>query len=130
MRVAHHRQQILDVNEPNRVIEILAAQRKTCVLGLDGLFHIGLEVVLEVKINDFTARRHDVPHDAVTEVEHVKDKFTPQGSNVRGFFALLEDQSQFLFAVCELTRGNCLKPEHSAQKKIRRLIEQPDGRLK
>src|SRR6266404_1761293 len=106
MRVAHHRKQFLDVNEAHRVIEILPTQRETCVLGIDGLFHVGLEVVFEIKINDLTARRHNIAHDAVAKVEHVKDKFAAEGRNLGGLLAFPNNQSQFLLAMSQLSFGN------------------------
>jgi len=38
MRIAHHEKQILDMNEADGVIEVVAAQRETRVLRLDRLF--------------------------------------------------------------------------------------------
>ena len=79
------------MNEPDGVIQIFAAQRKTRVTRFDGLFHIGFEIILQVEVNDFAARRHDIAHDAVAQVEHIKNKFTAERSHVRGFFALLKN---------------------------------------
>ena len=116
MRIAHHRHQFLDVNEADRIIEIFAAERKAGVTRFDGLFHIGLEIVLQVEVNDFAARRHDVAHDAVAQVEHVKDKLAPKRRNVCRFFALLENEPQFFLTVRKLARANRLQPEHSVAK--------------
>src|SRR5882724_870218 len=126
MRVAHHRKQFLDVNEPNRVIEILPAERETCVLGIDGLFHVGLEVVLEVKINDFTARRHDIAHDAVAQVEHVKDKFTTERRNLGGLFAFPNNQSQLLLAMGQFSFGNGFYMKKAPKNPIARGVKEPD----
>ena len=79
MRIAHHLQEFLDMNEPDGVIQIFAAQRKTRVTRFDGLFHIGFEIILQVEVNDFTARRHDVAHDAVAQVEHIHEQAAPEG---------------------------------------------------
>src|SRR6202008_3564097 len=88
MRIAHHGNQFLDVNKAHRIIEIFAAERKARVTRFDGLFHIGFEIILQVEVNDFAARRHDVSHAAVAQVEHVKDELTAEWSDIRGFFAL------------------------------------------
>ena len=34
--------------------------------GFDCLFHIGLETVFQIEVNNFSARRHDVTHHPVT----------------------------------------------------------------
>ena len=111
MRIAHHGKQFLDVNEADRVIEIFAAQRKARVPGFDGLFHIRFEIVLHVEVNNFAARRHDIAHDAVAQIEHIENKFAAERRDIGGFFALLENQSQFLLAVRKLARRESVEAE-------------------
>ena len=65
MRMAHHGHQLLNVNETDSVIEMSPAQRKTRVPRFDCFFHVRLEVVFKIKINDFAARRHDVTDNAL-----------------------------------------------------------------
>src|SRR5215469_11503550 len=130
MRVAHHRDQFFDMYEPYGVIEIFAAQRKTRVTGFDGLFDVGFEIILDVEINDFAARRHRITHHAVAQVEHVKNELTAKWSDIRGFFALLKNQPQFLLTVCKLAGANRFKPKHSVQKEIGGFIQEPDRRFK
>ena len=93
----------------------------------DGLFHIGFEIILEVEVNDFTARRHEIAHDAVAQVEHVHEQAASERRDFFRFFALLQDQAQFLFGVRQLRRRHRLPAQHGLQKKIRRFVQQPDG---
>src|SRR6266516_2931031 len=106
VRIAHHGEQFLDVNEANRVVEIFTAQRKARVTRFDGLFHIGFEIILEIEVNDFTARRHDVAHDAVAQVEYVKNKFAAERRHLGGFFAFSHNQTQLFLAMGQLTFGD------------------------
>src|SRR5690348_15741738 len=118
------------MNKANGVIEVFATQRKTGVTRLNGLFYIGLEIILAVQVDNLTARRHDIAHQTVAEVEHVEDKLTAQRSDVRRFFALLENEPQFLLAMRKLARAYRLKPKQSAQKEVGRFIQHPDRRFK
>ena len=65
MRIAHHWHQLFNVNETDGVIEMSPAQRKTRVPRLEHFFHVRLEIVFKIKINDFAARRHDVADNAL-----------------------------------------------------------------
>jgi hypothetical protein len=78
MWIAHHEKQILDMNEADRVIEVVAAQRETGVLRLDRLFYICFEIILHIQVNDVAARCHDIAHDAVPQIQHVEYKFTAE----------------------------------------------------
>ncbi len=89
MRIAHHRQEFLDVDEADGLIEVLATKRKTRVPGLDRLPHVGLEVVFEVEINDFAPRRHDIANDAVAKIEHIHQQAAAEWRDFLGFLALL-----------------------------------------
>ena len=78
MRIAQDRKQFLDMNEADRVIQIFTAQRETRVLGFDRLFQVRLEIILQVQVNDIAARCHDITHDAVPQIQHVKYKFAAE----------------------------------------------------
>src|SRR5262249_61798533 len=78
MRIAHHEKQVLDMNEADRVIHIVPTQWKAGVTGFDGLFHVRFEIILNVQVNDFAARGHDIAHDAIEQIQHVKYKFTAE----------------------------------------------------
>jgi hypothetical protein len=68
----------LDMNEADRVIHIVPTQRKARVTRLDSLFHVRFEIILHVQINDFAARCHDIAHDAIAQIQHVKHKFAAE----------------------------------------------------
>src|SRR5437870_3259459 len=126
VRIAHHGNQFLDVNEAHRIIEILAAQREPGVAGFDGLFHIGFEIILQVEVNDFTTRRHDVAHDAVAQVEHVKNELATERRHLRRFFAFSQNQTQLFLAVGQLSFGDGFYTENVPKDPIARSVQEPD----
>src|SRR4051794_10010746 len=93
MRITHHGKQFLDVNQADRIIQVFTTQRKARMLGFDRLCNVRIEIVLNGEVNNVAARRHDVTHDAVAQIENIEDEFTAEWSNISGFFALLENQS-------------------------------------
>ncbi len=93
---AHQREQFLDVDQADGVIEIFATQRKSRVPGFDCLFHIGFETVFQIEVNNFSARRHDVAHHAVTQIQHIKNKLATKRCDLGGFFAFTEQSSAVL----------------------------------
>ena len=66
------------MNEADRVIEVVAAQRETRVLRLDRLFNVRFEIIFHVQINDVAARCHDIAHNAIPQIQHIEYKFTPK----------------------------------------------------
>ena len=78
MRIAHHGKQLLDMNEADRVIHILPTQRKARVTGFDSLVYVRFEIVVHVQVNYVTARRHDIAHNAIAQIQHVEHKFTAE----------------------------------------------------
>src|SRR5437660_12708142 len=103
---AHQREQFLDVDEADGVIEVLATQRKPRVPGFDCFFHIGFETVFQIEVNDFSAWRHDIAHHAVTQIQHIKDKLPAERRDLAGFYAFTYDQAKFFFAVGTSTCGD------------------------
>src|SRR5438034_10898943 len=100
----------------------LPAQLKNSGLGIDGLFYVRDENVLEVEINDFPPRRHDIAHDAVAQIKHVKDKFTAEGRNLGGLFAFPNNQSQLLLAVGQFSFGNGFYMKKATKNRIARRV--------
>jgi hypothetical protein len=92
------------------------------VPGFDRFFHIGVEIILQVEVNDFTTRVMISRTTRSRRSKTFKNQLAPERSDVRGFFALLEDQSQFLFAVCKLARGNWLQPSTLCKRKFEDLF--------
>ena len=79
--ILHHRHEVFDVNQADRVVEILATKRKPRVLGRDCFLRVRLEIVLEIEINNFVARRHDIAHDALAKIENVHDELAAKRGN-------------------------------------------------
>ena len=104
MRIAHHRHQLLDVNEADRIIEMAAAKRKTRVARFEGLLQVLLKVFLEIEEHHFAARRHDIAHHALPEIERVDEQVAAEFGDFVGFFAFIENEAQFFFAVGQLRR--------------------------
>src|SRR2546430_15719319 len=123
---AHQREQFLDVDEADGVIEILATQRKPRVPGFNCLFHIGFETVFQIEVNDFSARRHDVAHYAVTQIQYIKDKLATKSRDLGGFFALLNDQSQFFLAMSQFSLSDGFHTNQATQHPVARSVQKPD----
>jgi hypothetical protein len=122
LRIAHHRHQFLDVNEADRVIEMAAAKRKTGVARFKSLLQILLKTLLEIEKHDLAAWRHDIAHHALPEIERVDEQIAPELRDLIGFFAFIQDEAQFLFAVGQLRTGDRFDAEQFLQKEIRRFI--------
>src|SRR4030095_1922943 len=127
---AHQREQFLDVDQADGVIEVFATQRKPGVPGLDCLFHIRLETVFQIEVNDFSARRHDVAHHAVTQVQHIKDKLATKSCDLGGFFAFTNNQAQFFLAVGQFTCSDGFNMNKATKDPVTRGVEKPDGWFK
>ena len=88
------------------------------------LLHVRLEVVLQIEVNDLAAGRHDIAHHAVPQIEDVEDKLATERRNVFRFFALLENQPQFLFAVGQLPFGDGLDTKKTPKDPVTRRVEE------
>src|SRR4029077_4736543 len=106
VRIVHYRYQILDVNLSDSVVEGLAAKRKPGVLGCDLLSRVRLEIVFEIEINDFAARRHNISDHSFAKVENVEHQLAAERRNIFRFLALFENQSQLFFTVRKLGARN------------------------
>ena len=126
MWIAHHGHEFLDVNEADRVIEIFPAKRETRMSRFDCLFDVGFEAVFKVEINDFAAWCHDIAHNAIAQIERIDEQIASERGNFVRFFALLEDQSQLLFAVRQLRTGGGSHAQQSLQQQVRRFVQQPN----
>ena len=92
VRIAHHRHQFLDVNQSNRVVEILAAKRKPRVPRFDRLLRVRFEVVFQIEINNFAAWRHDIAHDALAQIKHIEHELSAERRNFLRLFALFDNE--------------------------------------
>ena len=122
MRIAHHRHQLLDVNEADRVIEMTAAKRETRVARLERFLHVLFEALFDIEKDDFAPRRHDIAHHAPAKIERVHEQIAAELGNLVRFFALIENEPQFLFAVGQLGAGDRFDPQQFLQEKIRRFV--------
>src|SRR5581483_11902534 len=68
MRIAHQRNEFLDVDQSDGVVEMPAAKRKSRVPRIERFLDVALEILLEIEVNHFAARRHDVAHNATPKV--------------------------------------------------------------
>ena len=102
LRIAHQRHQLLDVDQADRVIEMPAAKRKAGVPRFERLLHVLIEALLDIEINHFAARRHDIAHHAAAHVERVDQDVAADGRDFVRLFALIEDEAQLFFAVRQL----------------------------
>ncbi len=79
MRIAHHGNQLLDMNQADRVIQVLPTKRKARMPGFDSLVDVRFEIIVHVQIDDFAPRRHDIAHNPIAQIEHVEHKFSAEG---------------------------------------------------
>ena len=126
LRIAHHRDQFLNVNEADRVIEMTAAKRETRVPRFQRLLHIFLETLLQIERDDLAPRRHDIAHHAAPHVESVDENIAAERGDFIRFFALIENEAQFLFAMRQLGARDRLDAKKPPQQKIRGAVKQPD----
>ena len=114
LRLAHQLQQILDVDEPDRVIEMPSAERKPRVPALDRRLQVLLEGILGIQEDDLAARRGDVAHHALAQVERVDEHFLAERRDFLGRCALGEDHAQFLLAVRQFVLARRLDAKDDA----------------
>ena len=72
--ITHHRDQLLDVNKADCVIEMPATKRKAGVSRLQSFLYVVFESILQIEVNDFPARSHDIADDATAKIERVNEK--------------------------------------------------------
>src|SRR2546423_1427941 len=117
------------MNEADRVIEMAAAERKAGVARFDRALDVDLEAFLEIEKHDFAARRHDIAHDALPQIERVHEQIAAQLRYFIGLFALVENEAQLFLAVRQLGPGHRFDPQQFLEKEIRRFVQDPDGRF-
>lgn len=117
------------MDEAKGLVEVAVDEGETGVLGLDGEFEIGLEVVLDVQRDHHISRCHDVAHAAVIEREHVEQDVFLRGRHIAGFFAFGDDVTEFFFRVGEFGFRDSLDFEQVLQQPVGGAIEHPDGGL-
>src|SRR5436190_23221050 len=100
------------MDEADRVIQIFPAKREPGVPGFNRFFHVSLEIVFEIEINDLATRRHDIAHDAVAKIEHVEHELAAKSRNVFRLLTLLKDKPKLFFTVRKLGGFDRLKPKH------------------
>ena len=100
------------------MVEILSAKREPSVARLDCFLHVRFKIVLEIKVNDLAARRHDVAHDAIAQIEHVDDELPTERRNFLGFLALIQNQPQLFLAMRQLGRRHRLNTQEAAQDNV------------
>jgi len=60
----------LDVNEADRVIEIFTQSGKRVCRDASAFLTFRLEIVLDIEINNFPRRRHDIADHTLAQIEH------------------------------------------------------------
>ncbi len=130
MRIAHHRHQLFDVHEADRVIEMPATKWKPGVPRFQRLLHVLFETFFEIEEDDFAARRHDIAHDAPPQIERVHEQIAAERRDFIRLLALIEDEPQFLLAVRQLRRGHWFDPKELSQNEVGRFVQKPDDRPK
>src|SRR5204863_9363014 len=99
MRVAHHRDQLLYMNQADRIIEMTAAEREPGVTRLQGFLDVLLEGLLDIEENNFSARGHDVAHHSTAQIEGIEEQIAAEGRDFVRLFALIEDKPQLLLTM-------------------------------
>src|SRR5207248_205554 len=112
MRVAHHRHQLLDVNQADRIIEMTAAEREAGVSRLQGLLDVLLEGLLDIEKDNVPAWGHDIAHHPPAKIESIDEQIAAERRDFVRFFALIEDKSQFLLTMSEFGPCDRLDAQH------------------
>src|SRR4029077_18123497 len=102
LRLVQLHEHVFDVDQADRAVKILRAERKTGVARRLGTLKVLAEREAGVEVYNFSARCHYLAHNAPAYLEGVGDNFLADRADSRGFGAFIEHQPQFLLAVGKL----------------------------
>src|ERR1700730_1859364 len=128
--ILHFAHQILDVDQPNRVIQMPLNQRKARVPRFDRNLDIRIEGILEVKVNDVPAWSHNIPDHPPTEIKRVDQQLVPQFGPICRSLVLRQDDTQLLLAVHEFSISDRIHSEDGLHDPVCGGLKKPDGRTK
>ena len=116
--VAQERDEILDVDLADRLVEMAFAERESRVPALLRRLEIFLEGILRVQKNDLAARGRDVAHDAVAHVEGVDEDFFSERCDFLMVGAFGENDAEFLLAVCQFVFTDRLDAKQTLEQRV------------
>ena len=103
------------MDQADRAVKILRAERKTGVARRLGTLKVLAEREAGVEVCNLSARCHYLAHNAPAYLEGVGDNFLADWADSGGFGAFIEDQPQFLLAVGKLAFGDGIEVENTLE---------------
>ena len=121
--------EVLDVNDPDDLVQVLVTQREARVSGFGHDTQFFLGGIILVHEHDLVAGKHVAPGDLLFEIEHVlHDPAFPPGNVPPGHHA---DQGNAQFRFSERFAVRVYHPDAQApEHEIRAYVQQPDERSK
>ena len=126
VRLANKFQNVLDVNQSERVVEMTTHERKTRVFRFVSDLHRPRERLISIEKNHVAAMRHDIAHPYFVEFEGVDENLALGLGDLLVALALRHQIGQFLGAVGVTMFIGWFDAEDVFQQRIRRTVHPAD----